>query len=112
MKKMLVLGACIACLYGYAQDAKWEITSLKSLKKGMGRLNLAFPENVVWSIDLYTSNNKYITNRSYNDSRNASDKSGFYDLPAGIYNLKLNTVLVQNVPIEEGKNNKDKSRAS
>lgn len=106
---MLVFVTCISCSWSFAQDTKWEITPLKSVKKGMGRLNLQFPDSVVWSVDLYSSNNKFITNRSYKDKRNESDKSSYYDLPVGYYHLKLNAVPVQNVPIEEGRQTRVKA---
>ena len=64
----------------------------------MGRLSLAFPAGVYWSVDIYSAANKFIINRSVE-----TYKLSYYDLAPGIYNLKLNTVLVENVVIEEGK---------
>ena len=75
---------------------KWTLTPIKGLKKGMGRLNLNFPAGAYWSVDIYKGN-KFITNRSIE-----TYKLKHHDLSPGFYNLKLNTVLIENVEIKEG----------
>lgn len=82
---------------------KYVMTPIKGLKKGIGRLNLVFADSVEWSVDIYNSAKKFITNHSILDKRNTADKKNYYDLQAGIYHFKLNTVMIENVPIEEGK---------
>ncbi len=86
----------------YSQE-KWKVTAMKGITKGMGRLNLVFPDSVIWSVDIYSSANKFLDNHSIMDRRNADDTKNYYELTPGIYNFKLNTVMVENVPIEEGK---------
>ncbi len=82
---------------------KWVIVADKTIKKGMGRLNLVFADSVIWSVDIYNSSKKFITNHSIMDIRNASDTRKYYEMTPGIYHFKLNTVMVENVPIEAGK---------
>jgi len=76
---------------------KWEIIPARNIKKGTGRLNLNFPPGVDWSIDIYKGG-KFIINRSIE-----TYKLKYYDLAPGLYNFKLNTVLIENVDIQEGK---------
>ena len=106
MKKVLIylvgFGSITCCFAqtvsnNEANSHKWTITSTKGLKKGVGRLNLVFADSVEWSVDIYTAENKFIINRSL------AGKHKSYELAPGIYHLKLNTVLVENVPIEAGK---------
>ncbi|MBL7723887.1 MAG: hypothetical protein JNK27_07045 [Chitinophagaceae bacterium] len=101
MKKILLLVlACGIFASAFAQNEtdKWEISPAKGLKKGMGSLNLNFPAGVEWDVNIYTSQNKFIINRNPK-----TFKQKYYDLVPGIYNFKLNTVLIENVPVEEGK---------
>jgi hypothetical protein len=84
--------------YDSSKNDKWSLTSASGLKKGLGRLNLNFPAGVEWSVDIYTAQNKFIINRS-----RETYKLKYYDLVPGLYNLRLNTVLVENVLIEAGK---------
>ena len=56
-----------------------------------------FPPGVEWFIDIYTPDNKFITNRSVNG------KQAFHDIEPGVYLLKLNVIPVENVPVETGK---------
>lgn len=83
-----------------AGSDKWTITSAKGLKKGMGRLNLNFPEGVYWSVNIFTDQNKFLINRSI------EGKHKSYELAPGNYHFMLNPVIVENVPIEEGKETK------
>ncbi len=80
-----------------SKTQKWSTHPAKGTKKGMGRLNLGFPAGVHWSVDIYTNKNKFIINRSL------EGKHKSYDMPPGFYNLKLNTVLIEKVSIESGK---------
>ena len=79
---------------------KWILTPVKGLKKGMGRLNLDFPEGVYWSVNIFTAQNKFLINRSI------EGKHKSYELAPGNYHFMLNPVMVENVPIEEGKETK------
>ena len=73
--------------------------SKANMKGVLGRLNTAFPADVEWSIDIRTSaDNKFITNRS-----GFSNHGPAQDIAPGIYNFQLNTILVENVPVERGK---------
>jgi hypothetical protein len=87
-----------------SETDKWQISTVKTIRKGMGRLNLDFPPGVEWSVDIYSDQNKFIINRSHETYKQKST-----DLPPGNYNFKLNTVLVENVPVEEGKSTRLKS---
>lgn len=75
---------------------RWTISPAQSIKKGIGRLNLDFPDGAYWSLDIYKGN-KFITNRSIE-----TYKLKHHDLAPGLYNLKLNVVLIENVEIKEG----------
>lgn len=76
---------------------KWETSPNEKIKAGMGRINMNFPPGVEWFIDIYTPDNKFITNRSVNG------KQAFHDIEPGVYLLKLNVIPVENVPVETGK---------
>ncbi len=76
--------------------AKWEIKPAE-MKGVMGRLSSDFPSDVEWSINIYTTENKFLRNHS------KVSKMKYYNLAPGNYNIKLNTVPVENVPIEKGK---------
>lgn len=79
-------------------SAKWVISSA-NMKGVLGRLNTAYPADVEWSVDIRSAaDNKFITNRS-----GFSKHGPAQDIAPGIYNLQLNTILVENVPIERGK---------
>lgn len=79
-------------------SAKWVITTA-NMKGVLGRLNTAFPSDVEWSVDIRNSaDNKFITNRS-----GFSKHGPAQDIAPGIYNFRLNTIVVENVPIERGK---------
>ena len=69
-----------------------------SNQTGIGRVTLGFPKGVDWSLDIYTADNNYVTNRS-----SYSNHAGFWDISPGNYHLKLNAVPVENVSIETGK---------
>ena len=77
---------------------KWVITPVATMRGAMGRLSTQFPEGVVWSVDIRSGEDKFLTNRS-----SASKHGTTHELPPGTYNFKLNTVPVQGVPIEKGK---------
>ena len=68
------------------------------IKNDMGRVNMKFPPNSEWSINFYTAEGKFVTNRS-----SYSKHPALYDLPPGNYNISLNNVLIKNVSIETGK---------
>lgn len=78
------------------ETEKWQIVPVV-MKGVLGKLNMNFPEGVQWSIDIKTTENKFITNRSIS----GKDKS--YNIAPGKYNVELNTITVENVPIEKGK---------
>lgn len=78
---------------------KWVISPVPNMKGVLGKLNTKFPEGVDWSIDVRTAaENKFITNRS-----SYSKHGPLQDIAPGTYNFQLNTILVENVPIEKGK---------
>jgi hypothetical protein len=78
--------------------AKWVITLAPTIKGVLGRLNTSFPEGVDWTIDVRTTEDKFITNRSSSSKHGSS-----YDITPGNYYFRLNTITVQDVPIEKGK---------
>ncbi|MDZ7623832.1 MAG: hypothetical protein U5J96_05215 [Ignavibacteriaceae bacterium] len=78
--------------------AKWVITPVPTMKGVLGRLNTSFPEGVSWTIDVRTTEDKFITNRSGSGKHGSS-----YDIAPGNYYFRLNTITVQDVPIEKGK---------
>ncbi len=82
---------------GIMTNEKWESRSNEKIKADLGRINLNFPLGVIWSIDIYTPANKFITNRS------VRGKQFFHDIAPGIYQFKINTIPVENVMIEGGK---------
>ena len=79
------------------EKGQWISQPVKGLGKNMGRLNLDFPAGVEWDVDIYSAANKFLINRS------SAGKHPSYPLAAGTYNIKLNTVHVNGVIIEEGK---------
>lgn len=80
-------------------SGQWEITPLASMKGVLGKLNTSFPEDVEWSIDVRSATeNKFITNRSSGSRHGPS-----YNIAPGTYNFRLNTIMVENVPVERGK---------
>ena len=83
---------------------KWTVTANEKIKGEFGRVNMNFPAGVDWSFDFYTPENKYVTNRS-----SFSKHQMFYDITPGRYNITLNHVTVENVPVEKGKEVKLKS---
>lgn len=108
MKKIFLISLCCCYLTGaFSQldtaniavqpGEKWELTPAKGIPKGKGRLNLRFPPGLDWSVDIYNGT-RFIINRSIE-----TYKLNYHDLAPGIYTFKLNTVPVENVPIEAGK---------
>ncbi len=77
---------------------KWLVTPNEKIKGEFGRLKMRFPADAEWSIDIYTGENQFFTNRS-----SYSKHALFYDLAPGKYNFKLNGVPIENVAIEKGK---------
>jgi len=77
---------------------KWVITPVSGMKGILGRLNTGFPPDVEWTLDVRTTENKFITNRS-----GAGRQGSSYDIAPGYYFFRLNTITVENVPIEKGK---------
>ncbi len=78
-------------------NEQWETSPNEKIKAGMGRINMNFPPGVEWSIDIYAPPSKFITNRS------AAGKQLFHDIAPGTYLFKLNSIPVENVTIEKGK---------
>jgi|GEM_PF-2839899 len=74
----------------------WSSFNNKKIPAGKGRLNLVLPANVDWTVDIYTAENKFYINRS------SYSKHGSYDLPAGNYYFKFNSIPIDNVSIEKG----------
>lgn len=109
MKKPVLLTAVMAILLpaisqtdvrqppGPGDSAKWQLGPAKNIKTGLGRLNLNFPPGTEWSVDIY-SGNRFIINRSIE-----TYKLKYHELAPGTYSFKLNTVMVENVPVEAGK---------
>jgi hypothetical protein len=85
------------------ETEKWASKTAPGLSEKTGRLNLIFPKDVEWSVDIYSVANKFITNRS------SSNKHSSYSLTPGNYNVKLNTVPVENILIKEGKETRIKA---
>ncbi|HQY12581.1 MAG TPA: hypothetical protein PK133_10230 [Ferruginibacter sp.] len=77
---------------------KWVITPVTAMKGVLGRLNTDFPAEVEWTMDVRTTEDKFITNRS-GSGRHGS----YYDIAPGNYYFRLNTITVPDVPIEKGK---------
>lgn len=77
---------------------KWKTTPNEKIKGEFGRVNMNFPAGVDWSVDFYTLENNYVTNRSI-----FSKHKMFHDLTPGNYNITLNHVKIENVPVEKGK---------
>ena len=84
-------------------DEKWVITPVEDMKGVLGRLNTNFPADVEWSIDVRTTEDKFITNRS------SANKQAYHALAPGIYYFRLNTITVHDVPIEKGKETRIKA---
>lgn len=78
--------------------SNWIVSDNKKIKTGAGRVTLGFPKGVDWSLDFYTSANKFVTNRS-----SYSNHPGFYDITPGNYKFRLNTVPIDSVSVEMGK---------
>lgn len=76
---------------------KWEIVPVPQWKGVLGKLNMDFPEDAEWTIDIRTTEDKFITSKS----KSGREKS--FGIAPGTYFFRLNTVTVQNVPIEKGK---------
>lgn len=79
------------------ETGQWVITPAINMKGVLGRLNTQFEKDVWWSLDVRTPEDKFIINHS------ASSPKTYYDLAPGNYIFRLNTVNVENVPIERGK---------
>ena len=88
---------------GTSGTEKWSLASNKKIPAGKGRLNLVFPANVDWSVDIYTADNKFYVNRS------SYSKHGSYVLAPGNYHFKLNSIPVDNVVVETGKETRFKT---
>jgi hypothetical protein len=86
-----------------SETEKWSTKTASGLAKKTGRLSLVFPKDVEWSVDIYSAANKFITNRS------SANKHGSYSLAPGKYNIRLNTVRVDNFPIIEGMDSRIKA---
>ncbi len=79
-------------------SAKWVI-SPANMKGVLGRLNTRFPSDVEWTVEIRSgADNKFITSRS-----GFSNHGPSHDIGPAIYNFQLNSILVENVPIERGK---------
>src|SRR5687767_9907228 len=74
---------------------KWVITPVKGMKGTLGRLNPNSPPGPERSVLIYTqADKKFITSTPYNTK--------FYNLAPGNYRMTLNSVPVENVPIQKG----------
>lgn len=74
---------------------KWVITPVSTMKGVLGRLNINFPADVERNILIYQpADNKYITSVSYNDKS--------FTIAPGVYRFVLESVPVENVPIQKG----------
>ena len=84
-------------------NSSWEMRPNQKIKSGYGRLAANFPAGVDWNIDIYTPENKFIINRS------SRGKQNFHDVSPGMYTIKLNTVPVENILVESGKETRMKA---
>ncbi len=78
-------------------DEKWVISSVPTMRGVLGRLNTTFPAGVDWSMDVRSVDDKFITSLS------VLSKKNYHDLAPGNYNFRVNTIPVESVPIEKGK---------
>ena len=76
---------------------QWVMKPEQSMKGALGRLNTDFGADVDWIIDIRTTEDKFITNKS------KVNKITHHDLAPGMYYFRLNTITVKDVPIEKGK---------
>jgi hypothetical protein len=81
-----------------SDSMSWTTRENQKINPRLGRVTLAFPRGVAWSLDVYTVENKFYTNRSSYSNHNT-----FYDLPPGSYNLKLNGAPLEDMHIGAGK---------
>jgi len=80
-------------------STKWVISPAPNMKGVLGRLNTSFPSDVEWTFEIRNgADNKFITSRS-----GFSNHGPSYDLGPSIYNFQFNSIMVENVPIERGK---------
>ena len=84
-------------------NSKLEMRPNQKIKPGYSRLAVNFPAGVDWDFDIYTPENKFIINRS------SRGKQNFHDVPPGMYTIKLNTVPVENIQAEAGKETRIKA---
>ncbi len=84
-------------------NSSWEMRPNSKIKSGYGRLVVNFPAGVDWNFDIYTPENKFIINRS------SRGKQHFHDVTPGMYTIKLNTVPVENIQAEAGKETRIKA---
>jgi hypothetical protein len=74
---------------------KWVITPVTNMKGVLGRLDINFPADVERNILIHQqTDNKFITSVSRNDK--------IYTIAPGQYRFVLETVPVENVPIQKG----------
>ncbi|NWG28516.1 MAG: hypothetical protein HXY48_08280 [Ignavibacteriaceae bacterium] len=78
------------------KTAQWVITPVTNMKGVLGRLNTNFGD-AEWSLDIRSTEDKFLSIRSHHN------KQTHHDLAPGLYNFRLNTITVKNVPIEKGK---------
>ncbi|HYC38969.1 MAG TPA: hypothetical protein VEB63_00660 [Chitinophagaceae bacterium] len=86
--------------YNTTIGERWIQTANGRIKGEVGRINMSFPPDAEWSIDFYSAGNKFVGNRS------KAGKKQYEDFPPGKYLLKLNSIPVENVGIEKGKETK------
>jgi hypothetical protein len=107
-KKLLLILACGMFASAFAQPEvpkkntessdKWVITPVSTMKGVLGRLDVNFPPDVYWGIQIYKqADNKYEWFTSV-----FSSKSKSYSLAPGVYLFDLMGAQVENVPIQKG----------
>lgn len=82
---------------GLSGKDKWKIAENKNIKGELGRVNMAFPKGIEWSIDIYTTEKTFLRNIS------GFGTTTFYDLVPGNYTLTMYSIPIENVPVEKGK---------
>ena len=87
-------------------SGKWVMAPVKGMKKGLGRLDMNFPDSVYWWVIIYDHADKMIK------SFYPHEKKRSFTLAPGLYRVELSNVRVENVPIEEGHATRLKSGAA
>jgi hypothetical protein len=77
--------------------SSWVITPIEGMNQQSGRLHTQFPIDVQWGMEIYSRDKNAVTNP------NTKEKQQYLELAPGSYDFVLNSVKVENVPIQFGK---------